>query len=329
MTKRANRRLLQAALAFAAVCALTVPSMTIRADKTAEAGGTQTVLTAAQEETQAAEQMQDAQLAQSAEQTQDAAAVTLVTDPVSDPEGFVLQLQNLRDVQQIQLEQVQSQISTLIQLQEASVIDAAQTELLGQLQVLEQVQQEQLAQTDTQLQAFQALAAAEEELVTGPEIIFVGDSRFVQMHNAVGGGEYVWIAKSSQGYKWFASEAVPQIDAAVGRGTKIIINLGVNDVANVNAYAELVNRKAAEWTEKGATVYYSSVNPVENGKYVTKSMVSSFNKKLQSRLSPQVHWIDSYSYLQGTGYTLTDGLHFSKGTYKNLYQYYLSVLGRV
>lgn len=328
MTKRVNRRLLQAALAFAGVCVLTVPSMTIRADKTAEAGGTQTVLTAVQEETQGAGQMQDAQLTQNADQTQDAAAVTLMTDPVSDPEGFVLQLQNLRDVQQIQLEQVQSQISTLIQLQEASVIDAAQTELLGQLQVLEQVQQEQLAQTDTQLQAFQELAA-EEELVTGPEIIFVGDSRFVQMHNSVGGGEYVWIAKSSQGYKWFASEAVPQIDAAVGRGTKILINLGVNDVANVNAYAELVNRKAAEWTEKGATVYYSSVNPVENGKYVTKSMVSSFNKKLQSRLSSQVHWIDSYSYLQGSGYTLTDGLHFSKGTYKNLYQYYLSVLGRV
>ena len=63
------------------------------------------------------------------------------------------------------------------------------------------------------------------------------------MHNAVGGSDYVWIAKSSQGYKWFASEAVPQIDAVVGRGTKILINLGVNDVANVNAYAELVNKK--------------------------------------------------------------------------------------
>ena len=71
---------------------------------------------------------------------------------------------------------------------------------------------------------------------------------------------FVWIAKSSQGYKWFASEAIPQIDEAVGNGTKIIINLGVNDVANVNAYAELVNRKAAEWIQKGATVYYSSVN---------------------------------------------------------------------
>ena len=89
----------------------------------------------------------------------------------------------------------------------------------------------------------------------------------------------------------------------MGRGTKILINLGVNDVANVNAYAELVNKKAAEWTQKGATVYYASVNPVENGQYITKSMVNTFNKKLQARLSPQIHWIDSFSYLQGTGYT--------------------------
>ena len=32
---------------------------------------------------------------------------------------------------------------------------------------------------------------------------------------------------------------------------------------------------------------------------------------------------------QATGYTLTDGLHYSKGTSKTLYKYYLSALGRV
>ena len=186
MTKRANRRLLQAALAFAAVCALTVPSMTIRADKTAEAGeGTQTALAAVQEETPGTEQ------------SQDTAAVTLTTVPEEDSESFVLQLQSIRDIQQTQLEQVQTQIRTLTQLQETAVIDAAQLQLLGQLQTLEQVQLEQIAQTDTQLQAFADLMTAEEELAEGPEIIFVGDSRFVQMHNAVGGSDYVWIARSS------------------------------------------------------------------------------------------------------------------------------------
>lgn len=310
MTKKVKGRIRRTALTLAAVCALTVPSMTIRADKTAEAGD-------------------DTQIIQTSVQVQDTAgeAEESASMTAEDPDEYVAQLQSVRQIMQTQLEQTQQQIQTLTQLQEASVIDVAQLQLLGQLQALEETQVQQIAMTDVQMEAFMSLEAVQEELPAGPEIIFVGDSRFVQMQNAVGGSGFVWVAKSSQGYKWFAEEAVPQIDEAVGRGTKIIINLGVNDVANVNAYAELVNRKAAEWIQKGASVYYSSVNPVENGKYVTKSMVSNFNRKLQARLSPEIHWIDSYSYLQGTGYTLTDGLHFSNGTYRNLYRYYLSVLG--
>ena len=49
MTKKVKGRILKAALTLAAVCALTVPSMTIRADKTAEAGDdTQVIQTAVQ-----------------------------------------------------------------------------------------------------------------------------------------------------------------------------------------------------------------------------------------------------------------------------------------
>lgn len=169
--------------------------------------------------------------------------------------------------------------------------------------------------------------AEEADRVYGPEIIFVGDSRTVQMRDAVGANPYVWICKSSEGCQWFAAQAVPQIDAAVGYGTKILLNLGVNDVHNVNRYAQLVNQKAKEWTAQGATVYYASVNPVENGQYITTKMVSSFNDKLRQKLDPEIIWIDSCSWLQNTGYTLTDGLHFSSKTSRNLYQYYLSVLG--
>ena len=75
-------------------------------------------------------------------------------------------------------------------------------------------------------------------------------------------------------------------------------------------------------------IIYSLIFNDKGTTFFSKSMVSNFNRKLQARLSPEIHWIDSYSYLQGTGYTLTDGLHFSNGTYKNLYRYYLSALGR-
>ena len=158
------------------------------------------------------------------------------------------------------------------------------------------------------------------------DIIFVGDSRFVQMKNAVGENPYLWIAKGSQGYDWFSGEAVAQIDAAVQSGTKILINFGVNDVGNEKSYAELVNRKAAEWEEKGAEVYYASVNPVEDGRYVTEEKVEKFNEKLQEDLNSAVEWIDSFSWLMENGYTLTDGLHFSSDTYEKLYAFYLDEL---
>ncbi len=119
------------------------------------------------------------------------------------------------------------------------------------------------------------------------------------MKNAVGENPYRWIAKGSQGYDWFVEEAVAQIDAAVQSGTKILINFGVNDVANEAAYAELVNRKAAEWEALGGGLLFL-VNPVEDGRYVTKEKVADFNAGLQEAiLDATVEWIDSFSWLVG------------------------------
>lgn len=227
---------------------------------------------------------------------------------------------------QAQQAAVAEQMQFLLTLQEQAALDEAQNGLLLQLSQLTgqlAVQQEQLL---SQLTALGEEACRRLEEQKGPEIIFVGDSRFVQMQNAVGDTSYVWIAKSSQGYKWFFQEAVPQIDAAVGRGTRVLLNLGVNDVSNASSYARLVNQKAKEWTALGATVYYASVNPVEDGKYVTAQQVSRFNEKLKKGLDPCVHWIDSYTWLQKTGYSLTDGLHFTNKTYKKLYRFYLDTL---
>lgn len=222
---------------------------------------------------------------------------------------------------------LQTQIEAL-QIQ-AQPLDEASTQLYGQLVQMYDGYVTQLPLMQQQQEALLAAARQRQEEAQreyGPAVIFVGDSRTVQMRNAVGENPYVWICKSSQGYNWFEEEAVPQIDEQAGYGTKILLNLGVNDVGNVNSYASLVNRKAQEWTQKGAVVYYASVNPVENGQFVTKKMVNSFNEKLKARLDPGIRWIDSYSWMMNTGYTLTDGLHFGNSTSRSLYQYYLSVL---
>ena len=157
-------------------------------------------------------------------------------------------------------------------------------------------------------------------------VIFVGDSRFVQMKSSVGDNPCTWIAESSKGYKWLNENAIARIDNCVGKGSKILINLGVNDPGNIQNYLTLVNAKAEEWTSKGATVYYASVNPVWDNPYVTEEQVKTFNSQLQGGLSGNIHYIDSHSYLESIGYKLVDGLHYSTETNQNLYAYYMNCM---
>lgn len=157
-------------------------------------------------------------------------------------------------------------------------------------------------------------------------VILVGDSRFVQMQSSVGANSCTWIAESGKGYNWFNENAVARIDSCVGKGSKILINLGVNDPGNINNYLALVNAKAAEWAGKGATVYYASVNPVWENPYVTEEQVENFNNQMRNGLSGNVRWIDSHTYLNSIGYRLVDGLHYSSETYQNLYAYYMSCM---
>lgn len=158
-------------------------------------------------------------------------------------------------------------------------------------------------------------------------IILVGDSRFVQMQEAVGPNYCTWIAEGGKGYTWFEETAIPRIDNCVGSGSKILINLGVNDTRNLQKYITLVNSKAAEWTALGATVYYASVNPVWENIYVTEEQVEYFNTQMHNNLSPYVHWIDSHSYISSIGCRIVDGLHYNKETYQNLYTYFLACMG--
>lgn len=157
-------------------------------------------------------------------------------------------------------------------------------------------------------------------------VIMVGDSRFVQMQQNIGENSCTWIAEGGKGYTWFNETAVAKIDGCVGKGSKVLINLGVNDPGHVNDYLALVNAKAAEWAGKGATVYYASVNPVWDNPYTTEEQVEYFNSQMQAGLSGDVHWIDSHSYLTSIGYKLVDGLHFNAETYQNLYAYFMSCL---
>ena len=165
-----------------------------------------------------------------------------------------------------------------------------------------------------------AQAAASAKTVQAPAgVLIIGDSRCVMMRDATNGGGCSWICQNSKGYNWLVSTAIPQADEIIGKDTKVVICLGVNDVGNVNKYAALVNVKAAEWAARGAKTYYVSVNPVWENAYVTEEQVQYFNAQLAGQLTG-IKWIDTHSYLLNSGYRLTDGLHFDNETSIRIFQ---------
>ena len=168
--------------------------------------------------------------------------------------------------------------------------------------------------------------AAAQAAVPAAGLVFIGDSRFVQMEEAVGENPFIWIAENSKGLDWFEEKGAPRADAVIGAGTKVLINLGVNDVRNADRYVSYFNQKAAEWTLRGAVVYYASVNPVWTNPYVTKEQVEAFNQKLRTELAPCIIWLDSYSWIQAAGMRIVDGLHYDETTYRNLYAFYMTAM---
>ncbi|MCQ2497415.1 MAG: SGNH/GDSL hydrolase family protein [Lachnospiraceae bacterium] len=176
----------------------------------------------------------------------------------------------------------------------------------------------------------EALANLQKTLEKGAKtsplgVIFVGDSRTCQMHDAVGDTGAYFIAEYAQGYKWFTETALPKIDALVMKGSKVVINLGVNDLNNIDNYINTVNNWAYVWRQRGATVYYATVNPIWDNEVKTNAQVVEFNRKLMNGLVG-VKIIDSNTFLTMSGYKLVDNWHYDAATYGKIYYYLLSQL---
>ena len=162
--------------------------------------------------------------------------------------------------------------------------------------------------------------------VTAPAgVLMIGDSRCVQMRDVTGGGGVSWICENSRGYEWFVSTALGQAEGIIGRGTKVVICLGVNDTDNGYSYSSLINQKAAEWAARGARTYFVSVNPVGDNPWTNNDNVSAFNTIMVNNLSG-VKYIDTWSYLVTHGYNMVDGMHFDGPTNATVFSLIISNL---
>lgn len=195
--------------------------------------------------------------------------------------------------------------------QEAAAMAAIQQ---AQAAAAQQAQaQPQPQPAPAQVQPAPAAPAPVAPVMAPAGILFIGDSRCVQMQEATGGGGCSWVCEGGKGYDWFTSKAMERAEPSIGKGTKVVICLGVNDPGNANRYAAFANQKAAEWAARGARTYFVSVNPVSDNPWTSPEQVTNFNNCVASQLAG-IRWIDTNSVLTANGYCMVDGMHFDYNT---------------
>ena len=150
---------------------------------------------------------------------------------------------------------------------------------------------------------------------------FIGDSRFVGMKNSVEDYGVLWIAQVGAGNSWYWTQR-DEI-AGLGRDTIIVYNLGVNDMDPYECVSILEDIVNLGFTR----VYMVSVTPVdeivehEYGYTRTNREIDEYNLFVYQNMPSRVKVIDANVFLTNSGFDTEDGLHYTRGTYKNLYWY--------
>ncbi len=164
----------------------------------------------------------------------------------------------------------------------------------------------------------------EEPLPYKGGVIYIGDSRFVGMNEALGvdnGVNHFVVAEVGQGYRWMVNEALYQAQQIEDSHPELtdwryVICLGINDLVNLSEYIE-------KYRELSATksLMLVSVGPVDNYPDIQNTDVEAFNQSiLESTKSMGIPYIDYYSVLQSEGFEAPDHLHYSDETYGRIYE---------
>lgn len=169
-------------------------------------------------------------------------------------------------------------------------------------------------------------------------IHFIGDSRTVGMKQALAYYQYdltdhVFTARIGKGYSWLAGQKeLTTIPPSI-----LVLNLGVNDLGNLNRYQALYEEYASGcW--KDCPIYIVSVNPCCCPcTSVSNRQIEAFNASMQQWIQEYnqenstgnvaafpIRYIDTYSYLVSEGYASADGLHYSAATYQTIYNHILN-----
>ena len=186
----------------------------------------------------------------------------------------------------------------------------------------------------------------------------VGDSRTLGLRNALkcqSPENTKFVFKAGEGLRWFKKSGFSALYKDVKSQPKnikkaVIINLGVNDLNNTTAYVKYMKNIAKKLKGYNCTMYYLSVNPVNNA-MITKYRGHSTNSKTEAKVLGFAHkyiynklcsgkkapfsYINTYGMLRKNGWIsnknnagIFDGVHYSNETYLRIYDYCMRVLNR-
>ena len=175
-------------------------------------------------------------------------------------------------------------------------------------------------------------------------IVWVGDSRIIQLGNKVYGIELVdndlaneetsdgdcILGAVGEGYDWLA-EHTAEIEDKLTDGCALVVNMGVNGIPDYHSeIAEWCNEIAEKYKDRGVKVYFMSINPVNDklmkyNNYIIRDVdVVCFNSVIRTELKG-VTYLDTYSEVRddiiGEGSGTYDGLHYNESVYRKIKDY--------
>ena len=146
-------------------------------------------------------------------------------------------------------------------------------------------------------------------------IFIIGDSRSVGMEKIDKNISHFYTAEVGQGYN-FLNKNYKDVLQKMSENDILVINLGINDLYNIEKYIDLINS-----IEINNKIYVVSVNPVdeqkelEYGYNIKNEDIISFNKSLKNKLNTSICFIDTYSVLKENSFDTLDGIHYTDETY--------------
>ena len=174
-------------------------------------------------------------------------------------------------------------------------------------------------------------------------IIYVGDSRIRELQAYEGSEDAMksrkqdnekvyYVYDDNATLEWFNSTGVQQVQDILDKNPyttfRIVLNIGLFDFDNVDAYADTYS-KLAKTTWKNHRLYIDSLNPVDeaqmdgSGVYsranINTTKINTFNKEIEKKVSgyhiDNLNYINTYGALTNVGFTTTNGVNYDNTTY--------------